>query len=67
MVSGAWDKLLWRLGSARIVCQSAYVWFSLWPGCPLHGTPGGWTDDMAAQGSESIVVSKVETAWHWMA
>ena len=42
-MSGAWDRILWSLGSAGIVCQSAYIWFSLWLGCPQHGS-SGWSD-----------------------
>lgn len=38
-------------------------------GLAAHSTvaPGGWTSYVAGQGSESILVSKVEAAWHLMA
>ena len=58
--SGVWAQL--GLSARVLTFGSPY---GLGAHCMV--APGGWTDDMAVQGSESIVVSKVETAWHWMA
>ena len=60
--SGVWAQLRLSARDCLLTCGSPY---DLDTHCMV--TLGGWIDDMAAQGSDSIVVSKVETAWHWIA